>query len=75
MTSPELLSIRVHATSAFDAAAEARAWAAAEPRIKAVRITRCRPADGPDGAALYGVWTVELAIDWVDEGQQVGLGL
>ncbi len=78
MTPHLLLDIVVPATSAFMAAEAAREWAAAEPKIRLVRITRVRPAERPPatppGNEWHDKWAVEMAYSIVESDQlQAGL--
>jgi hypothetical protein len=74
MTPHHLLEIVVEATSAYDAEAAARAWAAAEPKIRLVRLTRVRPAVFVTGTPFLNRWTVELEYTAVETDQmQAGL--
>lgn len=77
MTPHLLLDIVVPAKSAFEAEEAAKAWAAAEPKIVLVRLTRVRPATGPSAVDRYGwpsKWTVELEYTAVESDQlQAGL--
>ena len=74
MTPHHLLEIVVEAKSDLEAQDAARAWAANEPKIVLVRLTRVRPAVMSTGAAWPGKWTVELAYTGV-ETDQAELGL
>ena len=72
MTPHLLLDIVVPATNAQEAQAAARAWAAAEPKIRLDRVTRVRPNGDPWGEK----WTVEIAYSAsADAGDQGRLGL
>jgi hypothetical protein len=74
MTPHLLLEIVVEAKSDLEAQAAARAWAAAEPKIRLVRLTRVRPAVMSTGAPWSGKWTVEIEYIAVENDQlQAGL--
>jgi hypothetical protein len=66
-----LLDIVVPATNAQEAQVAARAWAAAEPKIVLVRLTRVRPAVKSNGERWFAHWAVEFVYSLV----QPGLGL
>jgi len=78
MTPHLLLDIVVPATNAQEAQTAARAWAAAEPKIRLVRITRVRPAERPaatpPGNEWVNKWAVEIVYSIVESDQlQAGL--
>ena len=74
MTPHLLLEIIVPGATAQDAELAAKAWAAAEPKIVLVRLTRVRPAVMSTGAPWPGKWSVELAYAPVESDQmQAGL--
>jgi hypothetical protein len=77
MTPHHLLEIVVEAKSDLEAQAAARAWAAAEPKIVLVRLTRVRPAvmsTGVPGDNWPDHWSVELEYTAVETDQlQAGL--
>jgi hypothetical protein len=56
----ELLTIVVEAHTAQDAESEARRWAAAEPHIRLLALTRVRLSAWPDGTQRDDRWQVEL---------------
>ena len=70
MTPHLLLEIIVDAETAWDAEVAAKAWAAAEPKIRLVRLTRVRPAVTPDGRQAWERWNVELAYEVVESDQR-----
>ena len=75
MTPHLLLEIIVPGATAQDAELAAKAWAADEPKIVLVRLTRVRPANvWVNGYPWSGRWHVELAYTIVDR-DQLGLGL
>ena len=58
----ELLTIVVEAQTAWDAELAAKAWAAAEPAIRLVKLTRVRPATpAPGNPPNHERWAVEIA--------------
>ena len=65
MTPHLLLDIVVPATNAQEAQAKARAYMAAQPGMRLVRLTRVRPARFPDHETK---WAVELAYVAVEPG-------
>lgn len=70
----QLLEIVVEARSAQEAQEQAVKWAAAEPKIRLVRLTRVRPAVMSTGAPWHDKWTVEIAYTAVESDQlQAGL--
>ena len=74
MTPHLLLEIVVPAETAQDAELAAKAWAAAEPKIVLVRLTRVRPAVMSTGVPWHDKWSVELAYTAVESDQmQAGL--
>ena len=74
MTPHLLLEIVVEGETAWDAEVAAKAWAAAEPKIVLVRLTRVRPAVMSTGEQWRGKWTVELEYTAVETDQmQAGL--
>jgi hypothetical protein len=72
MTPHHLLEIVVEAKSDLEAQAAARAWAAAEPKIRLVRLTRVRPLTS--GGITGARWIVEIEYTAVETDQmQAGL--
>jgi hypothetical protein len=71
MTPHLLLDIVVPAETAWDAEVAAKAWAADEPEIVLVKLTRVRPAVKSNGERWPGHWAVEFVYSTV----QPGLGL
>ena len=68
----ELLTIIVEAQTAWDAELAAKAWAAAKPNIRLVKLTRVRPVE----LDLHGwpcKWEVELAYIAVADQMDAGL--
>ena len=69
MTPHLLLDIVVPATNAQEAQAAALAWAADEPNIVLVKLTRVRPAVKSNGEAWPGHWAVEFSYSVVETDQ------
>ena len=70
----ELLTIVVEAQNAWDAELAAKAWAAAEPAIRLVKLTRVRPATpAPGNPPNAERWEVELAYVAVADQMDAGL--
>jgi len=69
-----LLDIVVPATNAQEAQVAARQWAADEPNIVLVKLTRVRPAVMSNGEAWPGHWAVEFSYS-VREIDQMQAGL